>query len=198
MPTGIYDRTKAKANTGWFKKGVKTGVVPAHAFKGGYEPWNKGQSMSDEHKESISKALTGHKPWNKGKTGFFRHTNKWREERSEICKRQVGSMNPAYKHGLSRTQKYRNLAKSNYIRRKRGAVGSHTIIEWDDLKAKYNYMCPCCGLKEPTIKLSEDHIVPLIRGGRNDINNIQPLCLSCNSRKSTKIMYFSQGENNYA
>jgi 5-methylcytosine-specific restriction endonuclease McrA len=67
--------------------------------------------------------------------------------------------------------------------RKKGAEGSYTAAEWEALKARYHYCCLCCGEQEPAIKLTVDHIVPISKGGANVIDNIQPLCRSCNARK---------------
>jgi|SRR2546421_8134635 len=70
--------------------------------------------------------------------------------------------------------------------RKRNGKGKYSLLEWQNLKAFYNHTCLCCGRSEPEIKLTADHIVPLSKGGTNTIDNIQPLCFSCNSRKHTK------------
>ncbi len=64
--------------------------------------------------------------------------------------------------------------------RKQNAGGSYTAQQWLDLCAYYDQRCLCCGLQEV---LTVDHIVPLSRGGSNDISNIQPLCRACNSAK---------------
>jgi hypothetical protein len=63
--------------------------------------------------------------------------------------------------------------------------GSHTKIEWMNLCRKYKYTCLACGERKP---LTEDHIVPVSLGGTDDIDNIQPLCLECNSRKNAKYI----------
>lgn len=59
-------------------------------------------------------------------------------------------------------------------------------IQWVALCNKFDWTCLCCGLKEPEIVLTPDHVIPLSRGGGNDISNIQPLCLYCNKKKHTK------------
>ena len=67
--------------------------------------------------------------------------------------------------------------------RKLGNGGTFTHQEWEAIKQRYNYICLRCGRREPDIKLTVDHIMPLIKGGRHSAENIQPLCKSCNSAK---------------
>ena len=83
--------------------------------------------------------------------------------------------------------------KREYRARKLNAPGKYTAKEWEGLKHYYNFTCLCCGLSEPEITLTADHVVPLVRGGSNDILNIQPLCRSCNCRKHTNIVDYRKG-----
>ena len=56
--------------------------------------------------------------------------------------------------------------------------------------------CPMCERKWEDIPLPKgkksavamDHIMPISKGGTNTIDNVQPLCYSCNSKKGDKII----------
>lgn len=84
----------------------------------------------------------------------------------------------------------KKMLSSLFARRKRrarllDAEGSYTESEWNELCAKYDYRCLCCGERKP---LTADHVVPLACGGSNSIDNVQPLCDRCNKRKHTKTI----------
>ncbi|MEA5598644.1 HNH endonuclease [Rivularia sp. UHCC 0363] len=50
-----------------------------------------------------------------------------------------------------------------------------------------NYQCQSCGKREEESSLTIDHIIPLARGGSNDISNLQTLCFTCNCQKTDNI-----------
>lgn len=47
-----------------------------------------------------------------------------------------------------------------------------------------NFTCQYCGAKAPDVELQIDHIIPVCKGGTNDIVNLTTACKSCNMRKS--------------
>lgn len=75
--------------------------------------------------------------------------------------------------------------------RERSAPGHFTGSEFRELCIKYGNRCLRCGAQPE--KLSADHVIPLSRGGANSIDNIQPLCLTCNLSKSTKATDYRMG-----
>lgn len=97
-------------------------------------------------------------------------------------------------------QRVRNWARRNphkrlsYVHTRRARRlengGQYTLEQWEDLKRQYDFKCLCCGEVKP---LTVDHIVPISKGGSNDISNIQPLCIQCNKSKATKTIDYRKG-----
>ena len=79
-----------------------------------------------------------------------------------------------------------NRDKCNMLSEKRRTMkellpASFTKQQWDDTKLFFNNKCAYCGKELP---LSQDHFIALSKGGEYTINNIVPVCHSCNSRKN--------------
>jgi uncharacterized protein YdaU (DUF1376 family) len=58
-------------------------------------------------------------------------------------------------------------------------IGTHIEEEWVMLLEICGYKCLKCSAED----VVKDHIVPLYQGGADSIDNLQPLCRSCNSSK---------------
>lgn len=154
-----------------------------------------GKKLTPEHKEKMSLAKLGkpragnpenwkgHTPWNKDTKGLTKpNKTSFTKENQSLEKHHQ------WKGGVSKLPNYNGFLTMRRRARKKASGGSHTIQEWLKLKEDFGFMCLCCKKREPEIKLSEDHIIPLTCGGSDGISNIQPLCLSCNSIKRRKTI----------
>jgi 5-methylcytosine-specific restriction endonuclease McrA len=70
-----------------------------------------------------------------------------------------------------------------------GYLGKHfTTQQWRALLEYFGHRCLACGASAQADEdLSVDHVIPLSLGGSNAIENIQPLCETCNSLKGATI-----------
>ena len=161
-----------------------------------------GYKHSEATKRKISKkiSLILKEQWAKGIRKPIMLGRHQSEYQKEVIRKRNKENNPAikgkehwwWKGGISSNKEYRDWQKHLHYYRKKSAFGNHTFEEWELLKKQYNYICPKCGRKEPEIKLGEDHIIPLSKGGSNNIENIQPLCRSCNCKKHTEIIRYKK------
>jgi 5-methylcytosine-specific restriction endonuclease McrA len=147
------------------------------------------QKANPEHyKEALHKYRETHRE-------VINHKARERRQQQLEHYREIGKKSRE-KHATERNAYQRRYGKENRDKltlytnnrrvRKLEAEGSHNDIEWQDLKAFYDFKCLCCGKREPEIKLTRAHVIPLTQGGTDRIDNIQPLCARCNSKKNDK------------
>jgi 5-methylcytosine-specific restriction endonuclease McrA len=116
-----------------------------------------------------------------------KYADKERERHKAKAKRERES-NP--ERIRERERKYReshpnyNKNKTHQYRTKMKNSGVFFILP-KELKKLNNQPCANCGTKE---RLTIDHIIPIARGGRHSIGNLQSLCLFCNSSKNSKLI----------
>lgn len=128
------------------------------------------------HKEQKAKRWRDYYTANKERVAAYKR--KWATRaRSKECAR--ASYRKWAKANPEKTRAARHLRRARLA----NAKGDFTAAEFLALCEHYDNKCLCCGEIK---KLTVDHVIPLSKGGDNDIHNIQPLCKSCNSKKHTK------------
>jgi 5-methylcytosine-specific restriction endonuclease McrA len=131
---------------------------------------------------------------------FQRRTDQLKKSKNYFCSKNCSSLHKSKPDALWRDKEYikdyhKNYSHNNRERfyesqNKRRGLKSKTknplkIKEWKELLILYGNKCLSCGSKD---KITIDHVIPLALGGEHTKENIQPLCKSCNSKKSTKII----------
>jgi len=93
----------------------------------------------------------------------------------------------AKKHALEHPEYYREASK-----RRRAlkfsplpAKGALTQEAWNAIVWAFNETCAYC---ECVVELTQDHIIPLSRGGLHVVLNVVPACRTCNSKKYNRTL----------
>lgn len=104
---------------------------------------------------------------------------RWYQENKERRDQSVKSWRQA---NPERQAEYQRRRKA----RKLGANPDLTIEQWEQILEEFDHACAYCQARG--VPLEQEHMTPLIRGGRHTAANIVPACRSCNARKGTKTL----------
>jgi hypothetical protein len=123
----------------------------------------------------------------------YRRTNMDKEREREKCNAWRKAHPERAKEFVKNWEK-RNPEKCSQYRRNRRAriaraEGKHSAKDISDLYERQGGKCAYCKAilkKSGKNKFHCDHVVPLSRGGSNDIGNITLACPTCNVRKKDK------------
>lgn len=103
---------------------------------------------------------------------------------------KYAELTPEQKKAKQRAQK----ATPRYLKtaiaaghKRRAMIANRGVFDISKKELDYLLASPCaqCGSTE---NVQVDHIVPIARGGRHSIGNLQPLCAKCNQSKGAKFM----------
>lgn len=119
------------------------------------ERWTK------ENGERVAASKREH--YDRNRKTIIVRSKKWAEENSEKVR-------------IAKAKNRRKRRAARYAGR-----GSFTAREFQELCDRYGNRCLRCGNTDTM--LEADHVVPLTKGGSDEISNIQPLCGSCNRSK---------------
>lgn len=104
--------------------------------------------------------------------------------------RAYGATHPEKMRAWRRTWKKRHpdatraWGKARKAAMRGAAVRDFTAAQWEEMKRLYGDRCAYCGV-EPAV-LTQDHVIPVSRGGSHTASNIVPACQECNSRKGAR------------
>ena len=113
----------------------------------------------------------------RNKAQYWRKWDAANREKRYAAVRAWASRNPEKLEGYWLTSRQSRRA------REAAAPGEFTV---DQAQALLVEQGGCCAYCRADVRLSLDHKTPLSRGGSNGIENLQWLCISCNSRKRTR------------
>ena len=66
-------------------------------------------------------------------------------------------------------------------------IATLTADEWKRILEKYDYRCAYCGMPfSERLPITQDHVIPISKGGDHTKENVVPACKPCNSRKKDK------------
>lgn len=96
---------------------------------------------------------------------------RYRAAHPELVKQRVANWeknNPEARRILQHKRRARQMAAGVYK------------VSKAEIMAIRSQPCLYCGSKD---RITVDHIIPLVRGGRHSLGNLAPACLPCNSQK---------------
>jgi hypothetical protein len=81
-------------------------------------------------------------------------------------------------------EKYRRQWRARRAR-EHSALGGYQTWEWISLLVRFNGQCAYC---DAAPAATQDHVIPLTRGGSNFASNLLPACWSCNAMKHDSLL----------
>jgi endogenous inhibitor of DNA gyrase (YacG/DUF329 family) len=172
---GLYHTCKACRNTmarteyenrkDYYKSYAKANESKLKDARKQYNALNK-----DKLKE---KYMVNRDKYNAKKAIYYReHKEEQKEQRKAYYK---------YYTSTERGREVLRLSSHKRRARNKALIDDFTVEQWTAAKIYFDHKCVYCG--KPSKRLTQEHFVPVSKGGHYTVFNIIPACKSCNSSK---------------
>jgi 5-methylcytosine-specific restriction endonuclease McrA len=145
-----------------------------------------GRAINQKYRQTERGQLT-HRRLNKERAqteDFKAYQREWVKTEKGMAARR-GRVNRYEKTELGRAaaKRRRNARRA----REREIENTLTAGEWQDILSYYGNTCVYCGIDFSAVPPTQDHVIPISRGGHNIRENVVPACRPCNSRKGNRV-----------
>lgn len=131
----------------------------------------------EKHKEIARKT------YYKNREKILLRNREWAEKHPEKMREMKGKWDRSHRD-------HKRLDTIKYREKKKQLIHKYTLQEWKEKLVKTTGICPMCNKYVGIEKLTLDHIIPVSKapmGFVYSIDDVQPLCKECNSKKNNKI-----------
>lgn len=139
---------------------------------------DKRYSQSSKGKETQKRKLKKYRQTENGKKVNNKISRNWQINNPEKKREAEKKYRQSDKGKLIFTMK-----SQRYRSRKKNLPSTLTADEWLEILENQGNKCNNCKVSFEKVKATQDHIVPVSKGGAYTKENIQALCGSCNSSK---------------
>lgn len=176
---------KVKATSKVWHKANSEKVKVARGIWRATNPEKKKAADKAWYADNIEKVKAASKTWRENNSERVKAFQRARQEANPEKKANAENKANIRAWNQAHPEKRRQSAQ-RYKARKRSLLSTLTLEQWANIKRHFNNCCAYCGNNS---LLTQDHLVPLSKGGEYTHNNIIPACKSCNSSKGPRSFF---------
>lgn len=159
----------------WYEKNRAKAIAYSKAYREAHREEIL-QKKREEYPQKRASRKVYAKRYQQENIEKIRHQRSHFYEENKARLREIGRQ-----HYENNKERYFEWADAYRARKHDAPINDFTQQQWKDMKAHYGHKCVYCGKKSQ--RLTQDHIIPLSKGGAHTMSNIVPACKSCNSKK---------------